>query len=386
MGLLEPDEWARLRPADKHERRAVLETRSTLLDGEIRRLTEHGLSDSEHGLAALQLERDRLTKLIGMDQSNVRRRSNLLRRLAEEGARETKLEANRARVAGAPGRITAAQERRLAAYERLFTALDNQVRVLEELYAPLRERLAADSRLAKLEFRVRRSVDVDQWSAAGEELIDRRRDSPFHGRGTLAEVTRAELQDVWQKGTPAQVRERMSEFASKYAQATIRALASGVQVGTFGEWLFSTDHVRVVYDVRYEGVELERLSPGTRGVVLLTLYLGLDAWDTTPLIIDQPEENLDPQSVYDDLVDFFRSAAQRRQVILVTHNANLVVNADADQVVIAESSRESPVGLPQFSYSADGLEEQGIRDRVCSLLEGGREAFDRRRRRYGARG
>lgn len=101
-------------------------------------------------------------------------------------------------------------------------------------------------------------------------------------------------------------------------------------------------------------------------------------------MIDQPEENLDPRSVYDDLVPFFRDAFRRRQIIMVTHNANLVVNTDSDQVIVAESNRTSPTALPQVTYRAGGLELPAIRAEVCRLLEGGQEAFEKRRRRYSA--
>jgi predicted ATPase len=67
-----------------------------------------------------------------------------------------------------------------------------------------------------------------------------------------------------------------------------------------------------------------------RGIVLLLLYLAIDQDDDRPLIIDQPEENLDPKSIFVELVDRFREAKTRRQTIAVTHNVNLVVNADAD--------------------------------------------------------
>jgi predicted ATPase len=77
-------------------------------------------------------------------------------------------------------------------------------------------------------------------------------------------------------------------------------------------------------------VAIEQLSPGTQGIVLLLLYLAIDQQDRRPLIIDQPEENLDPNSVFEVLVPHFREARKRRQVIVVTHNANLVVNTDAD--------------------------------------------------------
>ena len=107
----------------------------------------------------------------------------------------------------------------------------------------------------------------------------------------------------------------------------------------FAHWLFGTDHITVQYDLFYDGVDIRKLSPGTRGIVLLLLYLALDETDDRPLIIDQPEENLDPKSVFEELVPLFVAAKTKRQVIMVTHNANLVINTDADQIVVAEASQ-----------------------------------------------
>jgi predicted ATPase len=67
-------------------------------------------------------------------------------------------------------------------------------------------------------------------------------------------------------------------------------------------------------------VDIERLSPGARGIVLLLLYLATDREDDRPRIIDQPEENLDPKSVFDELVERFPEARLQRQIIIVTHN------------------------------------------------------------------
>ena len=89
--------------------------------------------------------------------------------------------------------------------------------------------------------------------------------------------------------------------------------------------------------------------------MLLLLYLGLDDSDDRPLLIDQPEENLDPKSIYDELVGLFQAAKKKRQVIMVTHNANLVVNTDADQIIIANAGPH-PVGeLPPITYASGGL-------------------------------
>jgi energy-coupling factor transporter ATP-binding protein EcfA2 len=110
--------------------------------------------------------------------------------------------------------------------------------------------------------------------------------------------------------------------------------------------------------------------------------LVIDRLDRRPLIIDQPEENLDPKSVFDELVPHFRNARERRQVIIVTHNANLVVNTDADQVIVASSEPNPDGGLPTVTYRAGSIENPEIRNAVCEILEGGEQAFRDRERRY----
>ena len=107
----------------------------------------------------------------------------------------------------------------------------------------------------------------------------------------------------------------------------------------------------------------------------------MDISETDPLIIDQPEENLDPQSVFTELVKLFQTASDRRQIIMITHNANLVVNTDVDQVIVANCDMLEEAKLPRLSYKAGGLENPDIRDAVCEVLEGGAEAFRQRARR-----
>jgi predicted ATPase len=136
------------------------------------------------------------------------------------------------------------------------------------------------------------------------------------------------------------------------------------------------------YGITYEGVPIERLSPGTRGIVLLLLYVAIDIHDRRPLFIDQPEENLDPRSVYKELVPHFREAKGRRQIVVVTHNANLVVNTDADQVIVATSERRDDQALPTMSYQSGTIENPDIRKQICRLLEGGERAFREREKRY----
>ncbi|MFP6708633.1 MAG: hypothetical protein VCE75_21910 [Alphaproteobacteria bacterium] len=114
---------------------------------------------------------------------------------------------------------------------------------------------------------------------------------------------------------------------------------------------------------------------------MILLYLALDDNDVRPLIIDQPEENLGPKSIYDDLVPLFKKARRKRQVIMVTHNANHVINTDADQIIMADVAAPTGEGLPAITYQSGGLDEALIREIVCDTLEGGELAFRDRARR-----
>jgi energy-coupling factor transporter ATP-binding protein EcfA2 len=125
----------------------------------------------------------------------------------------------------------------------------------------------------------------------------------------------------------------------------------------------------------YEGVDIRALSPGTRGIVALLLYLALDGEDGRPRLIDQPEENLDLRSIQEVLVPLFQAAKGSRQVIMVTHNANLVINADADQVIVATCGTRQSEGLPPIQFEGGSLDSRNRQEKVCEILEGGRTAF-----------
>jgi ABC-type multidrug transport system ATPase subunit len=232
-------------------------------------------------------------------------------------------------------------------------------------------------------------VNLDAWVKAGEELLDLRRSSVFQGKGSLEQKAREYLLRAWTSGTPEDVDSAMDKFRADLHEQLIKAQPDSMNAQERREWpqqiatwLYDISHIEVQYSIVYDGTPIERLSPGTRGIVLLLLYLAVDIHDRRPLFIDQPEENLDPQSVFDELVPHFRAARKRRQVIVVTHNANLVVNTDADQVVIASSQRRIEGGLPIISYESGSLENPKIRAAVCRLLEGGQRAFLERERRY----
>jgi hypothetical protein len=346
-------------------------------------------------LARLKAEMTRLEAIIGADAAVRQQYTALSGRIAQESTALKALEEKLQDARGATGRRKTLQTEREACYGRVLGAIINEQSELTALYAPLLIRLRSSSgTLRKLGFTVTRIVDVNAWGEIAEEkLIDRRKAGPFSGRGALIRVAHTELKPAWEKGDAQQVQAAMNAFVTKYWKdflvhapyAPTQKAEYRAWLKHFAHWLYSTDHITVRYEIEYDRVDIRKLSPGTRGIVLLLLYLALDEADDRPLIIDQPEENLDPKSVFDELVGLFVEAKKKRQVIIVTHNANLVVNTDADQIIIADAGPHPAGGLPPITYIAGGLEDGTIRKAVCDILEGGEIAFQERARRLRVR-
>jgi AAA domain, putative AbiEii toxin, Type IV TA system len=346
-------------------------------------------------LAPIAAEMARLEALFSADKLVRDQYSALTTRIAQETSALQTLEVRLTDAQGATARRKVLQSERDDTYGRVFEAIINEQNALANLYAPLMARLAASSgTLKKLSFSVRRIANVDEWgSFAEEKLLDRRKAGPFYGRGSLIEAATQTLKPTWESGTAGQVQAAMTAFLGQYVNALLshapyaptQQAEFRVWSKKFAHWLFGTDHITVRYEISYDGVDIRKLSPGTRGIVLLLLYLALDDSDDRPLIIDQPEENLDPKSVFEELVSLFIAAKAKRQVIMVTHNANLVINTDADQIIVAEAGPHPSGGLPPISYVAGGLENAAIRKAVCDILEGGEAAFRERARRLRVR-
>ena len=145
----------------------------------------------------------------------------------------------------------------------------------------------------------------------------------------------------------------------------------------FYDYLYSLDYIDVDFKLKMGERDLNELSPGERGIVLLIFYLALSK-ESKPIIIDQPEDNLDNQSVYSKLVPCICRAKQKRQVIIVTHNPNIAVACDAEQIVFCKMDKNSY----QIRYEAGSIENPEIRKHVIDVLEGTEPAFDLRRRKY----
>ncbi|MBI2770499.1 MAG: PHP-like protein [Burkholderiales bacterium] len=127
---------------------------------------------------------------------------------------------------------------------------------------------------------------------------------------------------------------------------------------------------------RFVRKDFSKLSLGQQQSVLLALMLSADT--DRPLIIDQPEDNLDGEFIYSTLVPVLRRAKERRQVIIVTHNANVAVLGDAEQIVVMKAANDRGEIVARGS-----IDHQPTRDAACAILEGAKEAFLRRAKMYG---
>lgn len=341
-------------------------------------------------LRTLEAEANRLRAQIGLDAQMASRVTTLTAKINAAGTALIKLRESITEAQGAQGRLQALIQQRSDQYAAIFDGIAAEAEELSSLYAPLQHTLAGSlGALGKLTFSVRRNVDIATWVAQGEALMDLRKVGKFRGHGQLRAEANTKLLSAWESGDRHEVAEAMASFRTDNDREILKHVPSDLNDpesyqawGTkVAAWLTSTDHITVRYGVQYDGVDIEQLSPGTRGIVLLLLYLSIDRHDDRPLIIDQPEENLDPRSIYTELVDRFRETRTRRQIIIVTHNANLVVNTDAEQVIVAHGGPHRAGQLPEITYTCGGLENPTIRELVCEILEGGRTAFKDRARR-----
>jgi energy-coupling factor transporter ATP-binding protein EcfA2 len=128
--------------------------------------------------------------------------------------------------------------------------------------------------------------------------------------------------------------------------------------------------------VTSQNKNITKLSHGQQGTIYLRLKLAANLFGKT-IIYDQPEDDLDNEFIMSDLVDIFRKIKKYRQIIIVSHNANLVVNADSEQIIIARNED----GI--LKYVSGSLENPEINRQICKILEGGERAFLNREKKYG---
>ncbi len=142
------------------------------------------------------------------------------------------------------------------------------------------------------------------------------------------------------------------------------------------ELWFPEDTLDIQFSLSCDGHKFRSIQTGSPGQKTAALLAFLLSYGEEPLILDQPEDDLDNYLIYDLIVKQLRTIKKNRQIIVVTHNANIVVNGDAELVIALKSQN----GETQFECTGS-LQDNSVRETICAIMEGGREAFEQRYRR-----
>jgi len=350
-----------------------------------------GVPPTPPSVIGVQTEIARLKELVAKDEVSRKRLLDLQKQIAERIANAERLAKE---ILNIDEKVTKTLEKQktkqVDLYLDVFKALSADEAGLKELYSPMQDAIDQLGEEMQFSVSVGYQIDAKSWLDRSARFFDGRRVGAEAKRGEIERIVETKLVPAWKSGDLDKIRSAFEEFL---ATVDIRTFSenfgsSKLSRVELSDWIFSVDHIELSYKIHYSGTELEYLSPGTRGIALLVLYLLMDEDDTRPLLIDQPEGNLDNSSVYKQLVPYIRKAKKRRQIILITHNPNLVVATDAEQIIIATAERPSTQPYPCLRYDSGGLEHSvpgtdlGVREAVCLLLEGGEEAFRARENRY----
>lgn len=296
-----------------------------------------------------------------------------------------------AQLGSLPERIAEAKAKQAGVAEQVFAEKKRQADVLSELYRPVQQFINSYGALLDgqpLQFR----ADLAQEGFAEGLLsfLALNRKGSFMGVDEgRARAEGLAGQTDWQD--PDGVAEFLSD-ADKALHADLRDGPGGAATqladqvardsspeGVF-DFLYGLGYLRPRYSLRWEGKDVALLSPGERGSLLLVFYLLVDKGDV-PIVIDQPEGNLDNMTISRSLVACIRRARSRRQIVIVTHNPNLAVLCDADQIVRATIDKANGNAI---RYETGSLESPAMAPHVTDVLEGTRPAFGKRDKKYQA--
>lgn len=142
---------------------------------------------------------------------------------------------------------------------------------------------------------------------------------------------------------------------------------------------FPEDGLQVNYSRKGDGRDFQSIGQASAGQRAAAMLAFLLAHGDEPLVLDQPEDDLDNHLIYDLIVQQIRTNKQRRQLIVVTHNPNIVVNGDAEMIYVFDFNHQCHVK----KHESGSLQDKAVRDEVCKVMEGGKIAFEHRYQRLG---
>ena len=245
-----------------------------------------------------------------------------------------------------PTALATTLERRRAKVREIYDAKARLKGHYEALHGPVSEFLASNPLVGTEALKLQFSADIVESGFADRLLamIDQRRQGPFAGVDEGRAKIESLLREVdWSSAAQVEAFPDLIANIMAPAGASPRRLSDQLRQGFSSHDLLNLltdlEYLQPTYRLTWDGRAVSELSPGERGNLLLIFYLLVDRNDI-PLIIDQPEENLDNQTVYRTLVPSMRDARLRRQIVVVTHNPNLAVVCDADQVIYSAIDKD----------------------------------------------
>ena len=288
-----------------------------------------------------------------------------------------------------PGQLSRARTARIEKVKEIFAQIEATVGIYRALYHPVQMFIMSHP-VAKGQFHMEfdASIIASRWEEIILAKVNQGRKGTFcgveEGKRALNElIEQADLQTS--SGATKFCSDLMARFDNDFRSTTKDSyslkeqLKQGVESVAMLDAIFGLSYLVPKYQLKWAGKSIDELSPGERGTLLLIFYLLIDRRDI-PLIIDQPEDNLDNQTVYDMLVACLREARNRRQVIVVTHNPNLAVVCDADQIIHSQIDKQN--NRNKVTYTSGSIENPTTNLLSITVLEGTRPAFVHREKKY----
>lgn len=292
-----------------------------------------------------------------------------------------------------PRQLDALYSERRQLLEQLFSEVRKHVQILEEYYQPLlrfiENHKAGESALSSLKVSFEVCIDgtglqekflsiihsgaIGTFSGQGDgnkQLLSRMPDGTFDTPKSAADFVEAMIEALYYDMRAGQKQLTIEAVERQFRKSS--NLESALNL------LCQFEYLELRTALKFADKNLHELSPGERGLLLLVFYLLLDK-ENIPLIIDQPEENLDNQSIKNYLVPCMKTAKRRRQLIVVTHNPNIAVVCDSEQVICCSIDKRDGYTV---TYSSGSIENPQINQRIIDVLEGTLPAFSNRTQKY----
>jgi ABC-type lipoprotein export system ATPase subunit len=288
-----------------------------------------------------------------------------------------------------PAVLKARATQRLKLTGEIFDVLDSQRKARELLFKPVQDLIQENTLIReeyKLQFQATLGGSPDVVSGTLFTLI-KQNSGEFRGEDESYGAVR-KIAEKFDFNKRDDIHKFVTELHNK-----IEVAASSGGKGAIGitsilrkdrtsvdvyDLLFGLSFLEPRYSLLFQETHIEQLSPGQRGALLLIFYLLVDK-GRNPIILDQPEENLDNETVVSLLVPVLCEAKKRRQIVMVTHNPNLAVVCDAEQVIYSSFDRRND---SKIQYVSGSIESPQINSHVVNVLEGTKPAFDNRRIKY----